>query len=130
LHELWAANNSFSPAAASILTPSPMAPSVHTLHLSRHAARHCCVRDGLQSFSGQTKTAPTCTFIFTVGGHCTLQEVLQMDTALPLISHSWQGQQLICLLSAGIVESKINYDNCLHRMASNTCDCESVAWHC
>jgi len=65
-----------------------MAPSVHTLNLSCNAATHCYVRDGLQGFSGQAKTAPTCTFIFAVGGQCTLQEVLWTDTALPLISHS------------------------------------------
>jgi hypothetical protein len=35
LYELWAANNSFSPAAAFILTPSPMHPvCTHSIYLA------------------------------------------------------------------------------------------------
>lgn len=123
IHLVWTvSNNFFTWSCFHSHTKIHGTLRMHTLHLSHNAARHCCIRDGLQGFSGQAKTVPTCTFIFYCRRPLHITRSASDRHCFALISHSWQGQQLICLQSAGTVESKISHDNCLHHMASNVCD--------
>jgi len=118
IHLIWTVSNRFSPAAAFILTPNPMAPCAPTqTHTHTPFISQCSKTMLYQRWPARFfRSGEDCSHLHF---HFYCRRPLHIarsasGTALPLISHSWQGQQLISLQSAGTVESKISHYNCLH----------------